>query len=141
MRVANLAMNAVTVRNVNVNTKPQCLVGHEGQVSDLAIRAERMQLVSVSKEDASARLWELNTGKELGRIMLPRQTTCACTDGQRVLVGRQDGSLELWDMNLSKLIRHFRGHSGSITAVVLAPDGTFALSGTADGCVSVWDLQ
>jgi len=38
-------------------------------------------------------------------------------------------------------LRAFVGHSGTVLSVAASPDGRFALSGSADQTLKLWDLS
>ena len=44
-------------------------------------------------------------------------------------------------MASGKCLRTFEGHTNWVTSVVFGPDGRFALSGSADQAIRLWDLD
>jgi len=56
------------------------------------------------------------------------------------LSGGADSELTLWDLTTEQAIRHFKGHTGTVYALAVNPDGTRALSGAADNKMMLWDL-
>ncbi|HEY6186456.1 MAG TPA: NACHT domain-containing protein [Pyrinomonadaceae bacterium] len=51
----------------------------------------------------------------------------------------EDGSMRSWNLDSGRLLREFRGHEGSVTAVVPLPPNRI-LSWGADGTVRCWDV-
>ena len=47
----------------------------------------------------------------------------------------------MWDLESGQLVRTLEGHTHSVTAVVLMPDGRRAISGSADHTLRMWDLE
>jgi WD40 repeat protein len=70
-------------------------------------------------------------------------------DGSFVLSGSGDRTLKLWKVKQRTSIfgskndgpiRTFEGHVDDVTSVVFSPDGRFALSGSADATLKLWDV-
>ena len=60
-------------------------------------------------------------------------------DGQNVLSGGQNGDLRVYTLN-GKTRARLIGHTGMITAVAVSADGRWALSGSNDQTVKLWNL-
>ena len=109
------------------------------------------------------RLWEIFTGKEISefeghsRIV---NSVCFSPNGKFVLIGSginrdfigelgnnsiqlpqniNDNAIYLCDASTGKLIRKFEGHSFIVKSVCFSPDCRFALSGSHDGTVRLWE--
>jgi len=94
--------------------------------------------------DATVRLWDIETGKELRRFIGHRKGVWSVEfspDSRYALSGGQDKTLRLWDVETGKLIRTFRGHKDSIYHVAFSPNGKLALSGSYDATVRLWDIS
>jgi WD40 repeat protein len=61
-------------------------------------------------------------------------------DGQRVLSGGQNGELRLYSLD-AKLLARLIGHTGEIKAVAISADDRWALSGSNDQTLILWDLK
>ena len=61
--------------------------------------------------DKTVRLWNLETGKEIGRLSLsvPVLSVALTKDGRHVLLGSNDGKLRYWDLRAEKESRAFAG--------------------------------
>ncbi len=74
-----------------------------------------------------ARLWEIDTGKELRRFMTGPSGIRALAfspDGKTVAGGGDDARLRLWDVETGKERRAFPSDGDRIRSVAFAPDGT-----------------
>jgi WD40 repeat protein len=100
--------------------------------------------------DRTARLWDLDRGKELRRYAGPAlppgrpggfTAVAFAPDGLRVVFGSEAGEVWLWHVGGGAPAHRFDGHRGAVAAVAVSPDGRRALSGGADQQVRLWDLE
>ena len=116
------------------------------------------------------KLWEIATGREISTYALNTDRTTAMVitpDGRFVLTGSMRyNTLTLWeittgnevrtfagDIKISKLktvadftaayeeIRASAGHTDRVKTIVVSPDGQFALSGSADNTLKLWEIS
>jgi WD40 repeat protein len=100
-------------------------------VWDLARSRAQMQVMA----DAEDWLW--------GVAVSPDGRYIAGTTGPfRPPQGRQaDTSVYLWDSRTGETMRHFVGHTDTVTAVRFMPDGEHILSSSWDGTVRLWGVD
>jgi WD40 repeat protein len=94
-------------------------------------------------KDNTARLWDLQTGKEVRRF---EGHTSLCIsvafsrDGRRILTGSWDETIRLWDVATGKELRRFEGHMAHVEKIAFSPDGRRALSVGYDHTMRLWDV-
>jgi WD40 repeat protein len=117
--------------------------GHSQAVVAVAISADGRKALSGSA-DQSARLWDVETGKELQRYTSKGEPVTAVAfmpDGKHLLTGGSallvDGNLELasgavhlWDAESATEIRHSTQHDAMSTCVAFSKDCRRALIGS-----------
>ena len=57
------------------------------------------------------------------------------------ITGYRDGLIKLWDLNSGQQLRTFQGHTNSVSAISIVPDGMMALSGSWDKSCILRDLK
>jgi WD40 repeat protein len=62
-------------------------------------------------------------------------------DQSHVVSGSIDHTLRVWDLPTGKTKTTLKGHTYSVYAVAVTPDGRHVLSGSADNTLRVWDLK
>ncbi|KAF8329086.1 WD40-repeat-containing domain protein [Cantharellus anzutake] len=140
------------------------LSGHKGPISALDFSAPYGLLVSASlgvpDEPEWARVWDLTTGKQIGRLCGEEGNNdaikCAQVEENICATGGTDCSVNLWDLkrvgdpvstDIVTLTRNdpgagvsvLRGHSGPVTALYF--DDLYLVSGASDKTIRQWDLS
>jgi WD40 repeat protein len=110
-------------------------------VTDLRFTPDGSRLVT-SHYDATVRLWDPDTGKQVGRLShdLRGATGLACSpDSKWVAVGRSDGKIIVWELATEKQLLTLDGHDSMVRDVAFTTDGR-GLVGNADLAPILWDL-
>ena len=107
------------------------LKGHTGPVAAVAVAPDGSWLVS-GGWDWTVRIWDAATGRE-------RATLEGHTEDGRWLASAWD-----WTIRISYAVTRreratLEGHTNTVTAVAVAPDGSWLASGSRDSTVRIWD--
>ncbi|GAA5053949.1 WD40 domain-containing protein [Nocardia callitridis] len=101
-------------------------------------------LLAASYRSGLVRLWDVETGRELGefvgasgsvfRIMFDRT-------GELLAVGGINGTLTLWNPRTRTKVRELSGHTGRVYTLAFHPSRPLLASGDTDGGVYLWDVE
>lgn len=129
----------------------QRLPGHADAVWDVAFSPDGSRALSASGaaspnvqvQDASLRLWDLASGRQLQAAALPVDVimqVALSPDGRTALAAATDGLIHIWDVVTWQEVGRLEGHAGPPTAIEFTPDGQRALSASVDGTLILWDV-
>lgn len=116
------------------------LVDHTSTVSAVAVNRDGKLLLSASW-DYTIALWNLRTGKLLGRLRdhtAPVLAIALSPDGQLLASGSADCTIKLWYLRTGTLLKTLTGHSGPVQSLAFTPDQKTLLSASQDGTVKFW---
>ncbi len=139
--------------------------GHKELVENLAFSADGRRAVSASyglgfSHDHSIRLWDVQTGRQLGRIKLEKNTGESASDllgglvltpnGRFAVSGDWSGRIVLWNLETGKAVRRIHDFDSVVRDIALSPDGRQVLSAEGDdgvpkrrqeSLIRLWDLE
>ncbi len=99
----------------------------------------------VGLSDATIRLLDLDTGKELLRLeghgTGAIRTVAFAPDGLRALSGGDGNSVRLWDLKTGRELRRLVEPRAMVWSLAFSPDGRHVAAGCDDGFVFVWDTS
>ncbi len=102
------------------------------------------RLVITGSQDNLARVWEVATGRLVGKALVhqnwPRAVAFA-PDSRRVLTGSHDMTARLWDVQTGEQLCPAMRHASEIVAVAISPDGAKGLTGSSDKTARLWNLN
>jgi len=128
------------------------LSGHSGPVDALSFTPDNRLLSS--SHDGTIRLWDVASGKELGRYYGPEGckmlSVAGASDGRSFLSGGSDHRVHLWRLPPAdvlaakpddpvKEVQSFTGHDSSVRRVAFSFDGRHILSASYDNTARLWD--
>ena len=128
--------------------------GHTDPVETVAFSPDGRFALS-GDDDGTLKLWEVASGKELRSFSGHTGWALSVAfspDGRFALSGGCDGrrlwilyctkgSLKLWEVGSGKELHSFAGHTARVQSVAFSPDGRFALSGSYDETMKLWDVS
>jgi WD40 repeat protein len=123
--------------------------GHKDNIYGVAFIAGTRLLVTGS-DDKSLRLWDLDTGKQVGEPLLGHDaciyTVAASPDGRWIVSGGQNGNILVWEVgtNKTELKRvpiSIKDHGNDVWDIVFAPDSETFASASWDQTVCVWKRE
>lgn len=135
--------------------------GHTGPVNSIAITPDAKTLVSASGwpvGDRSARVWDLETGKELRQFdvaAMPKNqgdsggreapgeifTVAVTPDGKHAVTGATAGAVCVWSIATGELVRQFDRHTATVYDSAISANGDVVLSGGRSGIGRLWSLK
>merc|ERR1711963_1177981 len=123
------------------------LTGHSHFVSDVVLSSDGQFALSGSR-DKTLKLWNTlgeckhtieNDGAHNDWVSCVRFSPN--TNNPLVVSGGWDKLVKVWNLRDCKLRTDLVGHTGYVSAVTVAPDGSLCASGGKDGTAMLWDLS
>src|SRR3954454_5134962 len=133
--------------------EPRELRGPTGRVWSIDISPDGRRALSGS-QDRSVRLWDLESGRELLRLLGHSQTVYGVAfspDGRHAASGSDDRSIRLWDLVRGEEVKRLIGHGVNgeggdkpyegVREVAFSPDGFLIASAGMDHTARIWDVR
>ncbi|OMJ80771.1 hypothetical protein SteCoe_18878 [Stentor coeruleus] len=133
-----------TIRLWNLQQK-RCLaefIGHTSIIYAVCIRNDGKFAYSMSK-DKSIRVWDLN------KMQAHNIVTGHCGEifagkivgGDKFLITCGADKMIMWDLENLRQICTFAGHTDNVTTCIITNDKKYALTGSKDKTIRIWDLK
>jgi WD40 repeat protein len=121
----------------------QKFTGHTSWVKGIIHLPDGQRMITCS--DASLRVWNLHSGKQIANEWRDDSgggawTIALSPDGKCIVSGGYNGAMRLWNANSGKVIAKWKGHKDHVTSVCWDRDGGRVVSGSYDGTAKVWDM-
>jgi WD40 repeat protein len=132
---------AQTLRNALVFLRRTHVFFANGtDASEIAFSPDSKSLVTVSREDDVARVYEVDSGRELVRLRHDAavRTAVFSPDGRVILTGGNDKTARVWDTASGRELQRFVC-DGELTAVAISKEGLSATG--SETAAQVWDTQ
>ncbi len=130
--------------------------GQRGGVAAVAVSPDGKRAATAGQrtdqpDDAAVRVWSLETGELLARIVGPKagfQALAFSPDGKTLAAGGADKLIRLFDITklnsdfveIAKEAATLKGHDGAVNALVFGKDDKTLFSAGADKTVILWDI-
>jgi hypothetical protein len=101
------------------------------------------KLLSCGCVDATARIFEVATGKELQQLLHPPFSVCSVAfspDGKILASGTHYLHVRLWDAATGKLLTELKGHGGGVLSLAFSQDGRSLVSASYDRTIRLWQV-
>lgn len=132
---------------------------HYDNVMELAFSADYRLLASNGNNEATVKLWDVATKKELRAFAEPKTDgllenshVVAISPNQKMIAASVAGIDEkrqqyvyvrtyVWDVETGKKLFTLEGHRFDVGGLVFTPDSRYLLTGSADRTIKIYDLQ
>lgn len=106
----------------------------------VAFHPESMRLATIAENSGSIELWDVETGRRLGRIWRDEGKIydLSFSPNGRLLLGAMGQTVMIWD-TLTKAEGHsLEGHQSAVLKACFSPCGKYIASASWDGTVRLW---
>ena len=117
------------------------LRGHTDAVIS-AVYSPDGKKIATTSTDHTARLWDAQTGKEVGGPLLHKDQVLAANfspDGEYLVTGSTDETARIWNVVTGKPVGVPMRLTGSVETVAFSPDGKIVATGTDGAMARFWD--
>jgi WD40 repeat protein/energy-coupling factor transporter ATP-binding protein EcfA2 len=117
---------------------------HGAQISNAAFSNDLKTVVTISGDEATARLWAVPTGELIGQPLKHQSKIVAFAispTGQTVATGGENGTVRVWNLDAVKHLGRVLRHPGEVTAAAFSPDGQRVVTGSSDGSARIWQVS
>lgn len=124
--------------------RPRKLLEELDKVTCISFNADA-SLVAIGLRDSTVRVIDIISLKESFRCSGHRGVVHGVffSPNGDLATGSRDGTAKLWQKVDGKMecVHTFLGHSASVNAVAISPDGAYLCTGSEDSTAKIWDLN
>ncbi|OBQ32840.1 MAG: hypothetical protein AN485_20395, partial [Anabaena sp. MDT14b] len=148
--------NTIKIWDLGTGQEKFTLEGHSDWVNAIAVTPDGKTVISGSY-DKTIKIWDVETGTEKFTLEGHSSSVKAIaltSDGKTVISGSSDNTIKIWDITQqktgffdfiheripSRLKFTLKGHSDSVKAIAVTPDGKTVISSLRGNIVKIWDL-
>lgn len=119
------------------------LEGHQDKIISAAI-SKNKKLVATSFDDMTAKVWSLDTGKDLltvGKRRAWYSDIKISLNEQLLALSSWSGRIQLWDVIEQKCIAKLQAHSSLVSGVYLSRSNKYLITASKNGESKIWNLR
>jgi len=139
--------NIAVIWELDYQPKKTIIHGGKGEVVGIALDASGQTLLISNQYSMS--LWRLSDLNCLYSGKMPYSRSAAITpDGQFGIIGLRNGNIQIFRLselsnqgNEASVYQSLKGHTVTVSALGITPNGNLLVSGSYDKTLRVWDLE
>ena len=142
--------------NTNIDGTQKLLntvAGHEDSISQVKYSPDG-KIIATAAWDKTIKLWDAETGNLIDTLtghndginsiaFTSTSLNSSYKEGGYILLsGSEDKTIKFWNItDKAKLIKTLTGHTDSIKAIAISPDGNLIASGGYDNTIKIWSIS